>query len=544
MLRADELRRPAQRRPRPRDRRPRRCSTITSSTASRSRGRSARDVRVVVDCANGSACAVAPRILAGTGATRRRPLRRAGRHQHQPRLRRDRARSALARHRRRDRRGRRLRLDGDADRCVAVDERGEVVDGDQLIGIIALDRLARERSAATASSSSACCPTAASRRRIDGAGGRVARTPVGDKYILDAMLVMDAGLGGEKSGHVIIREHANGGDGIVTALEVLRILARTGKPLSELAAQIPLFPQQQRTIPVRHKDQWEADPTLRRGGRGGAAGRSLATAASSSGRRAPSRRCGSWSRARTTRTSRRSPTARGARGGAPKLAGHRSRLARRDAVRGRDQGRYVRNRRLHRAARGGAHPARGPRPPRIPRLRLGRHRARDDRTATCSSRSAPASSPTCAPRCSTATPVSRRRPRPHALGDARPAERPQRPSAHRLHRRDHGHPQRHHRELQGAARRPARRAATARVRDRHRGARAPRRGGLRRRHRRRRARGAAPGARRLRGRGHARGRAGPARRRAHERAAHRRPRRRRELPRLRRGRRAAPTRAG
>ena len=78
------------------------------------------------------------------------------------------------------------------------------------------------------------------------------------------MLVMDAALGGEKSGHIIIREHANAGDGILTALEVISILASTGKPLSELAAQIPLFPQQQRTVPVRHKDQWEAEPGFAR----------------------------------------------------------------------------------------------------------------------------------------------------------------------------------------------------------------------------------------------------------------------------------------
>ena len=69
-------------------------------------------------------------------------------------------------------------------------------------------------------------------------------------------------MGGEKSGHIIIREHTTSGDGIVTALEVLAILARTGKRLSELAAQISLYPQQQRTIPVRHKDQWEADPAF------------------------------------------------------------------------------------------------------------------------------------------------------------------------------------------------------------------------------------------------------------------------------------------
>ena len=99
---------------------------------------------------------------------------------------------------------------------------------------------------------------------VTAAGGNLTRTPVGDKYILDGMLVTDAALGGEKSGHIIVREHAVAGDGIVTALEVLAILARTGKRLSELAAQITLYPQQQRAIPVRHKDQWEADPTFTR----------------------------------------------------------------------------------------------------------------------------------------------------------------------------------------------------------------------------------------------------------------------------------------
>jgi phosphoglucosamine mutase len=94
------------------------------------------------------------------------------------------------------------------------------------------------------------------------AGGRVARTPVGDKYILEAMLVSGAGLGGEKSGHVIIREHTTSGDGIVTALEVLGIVARSGRRLSELASEIELYPQQQRTVAARHKEQWEADPTF------------------------------------------------------------------------------------------------------------------------------------------------------------------------------------------------------------------------------------------------------------------------------------------
>nr|MBA2557825.1 phosphoglucosamine mutase [Chloroflexota bacterium] len=97
---------------------------------------------------------------------------------------------------------------------------------------------------------------------VEAAGGRIVRTPVGDKYILEGMIVVGAGLGGEKSGHVIVMEHTTSGDGIVTALEVLNVMARRGRPLSELAAAIPLFPQQQRAVPVRHKDQWEADLTL------------------------------------------------------------------------------------------------------------------------------------------------------------------------------------------------------------------------------------------------------------------------------------------
>jgi phosphoglucosamine mutase len=152
-------------------------------------------------------------------------------------------------------------LDGDADRCVAIDEDGRVIDGDQLIGLIALDRLERDALAARTVVVSVLSNGGLGRAIAD-AGGRVVRTPVGDKYILDAMLVSGAGLGGEKSGHVIVREHTSSGDGIVTALEVLSILSRSDRSLAELAARIPLYPQQQRTVPVRHKDQWDADARL------------------------------------------------------------------------------------------------------------------------------------------------------------------------------------------------------------------------------------------------------------------------------------------
>lgn len=218
------------------------------------------DLRVALDCANGSGGSVAPRILAATGAT-------VDVHFDQP----DgtninlgcgaTAPAALTELVRSDGADVGFCLDGDADRCVAIDERGEVVDGDQLIGIIALDRLARgalaEGTVVVSILSNGGLVAA-----IEGAGGRVVRTPVGDKHIHDAMVVSGAGLGGEKSGHVIVMEHTRSGDGIVTALEVLAILARSRLPLSRLAAQVSLFPQQQRTIPVRHKEGWEADRAL------------------------------------------------------------------------------------------------------------------------------------------------------------------------------------------------------------------------------------------------------------------------------------------
>jgi phosphoglucosamine mutase len=154
-------------------------------------------------------------------------------------------------------------LDGDADRCVAVDADGNLVDGDQVLGILALDRL----TAGTLPNGQLVVSVLSNgglQQVVEAAGGRLVRTPVGDKHILSAMLVSGAGLGGEKSGHVIVREHTTSGDGIVTALELLRVMTARRAGMAELAAAIPLLPQQQRAIRVAHRDQWEGDEPLRR----------------------------------------------------------------------------------------------------------------------------------------------------------------------------------------------------------------------------------------------------------------------------------------
>ncbi|HEX4897550.1 MAG TPA: phosphoglucosamine mutase [Candidatus Limnocylindrales bacterium] len=219
-------------------------------------------VRIVLDTANGSGSALAPGILAATGAsvevinalpdgtninlhcgaTDPAGLARAVAERG--------ADVGFA-------------LDGDADRLIAVDAAGHVVDGDQVLGVLALERLGRDALAGRTLVVSVLS-NGGMQAAVEAAGGTVVRTPVGDKYILEGMQVAGAGLGGEKSGHVIIREHTTSGDGIVTALEVLRVMTSAKRPLAELAASIPLLPQQQRAVRVRHKDQWEGDPVLQR----------------------------------------------------------------------------------------------------------------------------------------------------------------------------------------------------------------------------------------------------------------------------------------
>jgi phosphoglucosamine mutase len=220
------------------------------------------ELRIVLDCANGSGSVVAPSILEATGATVEVI------HAEPDGININLECGAMAPESLAAaviERGADIgfALDGDADRCVAVDATGRVVDGDQLIGLLALDRLQRG-----ALNGGGLVVSVLSNGGLQGvieaAGGQLIRTPVGDKYILEGMQVSGAVLGGEKSGHVIVREHSTSGDGVITALEVLRVIARQGRRIAELAAEIPLLPQQQRAVPARHRDQWEGDPVLQR----------------------------------------------------------------------------------------------------------------------------------------------------------------------------------------------------------------------------------------------------------------------------------------
>jgi phosphoglucosamine mutase len=91
-------------------------------------------------------------------------------------------------------------------------------------------------------------------------GGRVLRTQVGDRYVIEAMMKNDLNLGGEQSGHMIFRDFSSTGDGIVSALQILRIMVETGKPLSELKKCLLKYPQAQRNLRVREKRPLEQVP--------------------------------------------------------------------------------------------------------------------------------------------------------------------------------------------------------------------------------------------------------------------------------------------
>ncbi|MGH3464411.1 MAG: phosphoglucosamine mutase [Kribbellaceae bacterium] len=154
-----------------------------------------------------------------------------------------------------------IALDGDADRCLAVDAGGELVDGDQILAILALamrdaDRLVRDTVVATVMSNLGFVQ-AMVRERI-----AVEQTKVGDRYVLEAMKAGGYTLGGEQSGHVVLSDHATTGDGTLTALMLLARLAQTGKALADLAGVMTRLPQVLVNVKNVDKSRADSDPAV------------------------------------------------------------------------------------------------------------------------------------------------------------------------------------------------------------------------------------------------------------------------------------------
>jgi phosphoglucosamine mutase len=204
-------------------------------------GRGLDGLDVVVDCAHGAGFDLGPRALRAAGARVRvlhaepdgRNINDHCGSTHPESLQaavvRDGAQLGLA-------------LDGDGDRVLAVDECGELVDGDQIMTMCAIDTHARgglrnDAIAVTVMSNLGL------RRALRGAGVEVFETPVGDRHVVAAMQEHDLALGGEQSGHIVFADFATTGDGLLTGLQVADLVTRTGRPLSALAAQMRRVPQ-------------------------------------------------------------------------------------------------------------------------------------------------------------------------------------------------------------------------------------------------------------------------------------------------------------
>jgi phosphoglucosamine mutase len=132
-------------------------------------------------------------------------------------------------------------FDGDADRVLAKDEKGNIVDGDKIIAILARDL--KERGALAGGVVVTVMSNLGFFKAMESMNVPYEVTPVGDRHVAEAMRERRASVGGEQSGHVILSEYATTGDGIVTALALLDVMARTGRPLSELAQVMEVYPQ-------------------------------------------------------------------------------------------------------------------------------------------------------------------------------------------------------------------------------------------------------------------------------------------------------------
>ncbi|MFQ3670784.1 MAG: phosphoglucosamine mutase [Verrucomicrobiia bacterium] len=210
------------------------------------------DRRILVDGANGAAWKSAPMVLRGFGAeVETIHCEPNGTNINEACGSQD---TAILRQMVRDRGGRwiGLALDGDADRAVLIDEEGSPLDGDDLLAIVGTARQAEgtlpgHRVVATVMSNAGLAESLAQ------VGVTLERTDVGDRYVLERMVETGAVLGGEQSGHVLFRDLMPTGDGLLTALQVLRVAARTGKPLKELRKVMVKFPQLLVGLKVKRK---------------------------------------------------------------------------------------------------------------------------------------------------------------------------------------------------------------------------------------------------------------------------------------------------
>ena len=151
--------------------------------------------------------------------------------------------------------------DGDADRCLCVDEKGQIIDGDHILVMCAQDMI-KKGTLPHKTVVSTVMANIGFHKAIKEAGGRVEVTQVGDRYVLENMLKSGYKIGGEQSGHIIFTDYSTTGDGPITALQVLSSLKRSGRKASELTALMTTYPQLLVNVRVATKEGWEKNEAI------------------------------------------------------------------------------------------------------------------------------------------------------------------------------------------------------------------------------------------------------------------------------------------
>ena len=219
-------------------------------------------VKIVVDCANGAAYHVAPQVFRELGGavdeinvwpdgrninfacgalhpeTMAEEVRRSG--------------AAIG-----------IALDGDADRVILADETGNIIDGDQILAILGTRMLATGKLPG-ATVVATVMSNLGLERALGARNGKLIRTAVGDRYVVEAMRDKGFTLGGEQSGHIVFLDHATTGDGVIAALRVLAVMVEEQKPLSELARTMTRYPQVLLNFAVERKRPFEEMPSVQK----------------------------------------------------------------------------------------------------------------------------------------------------------------------------------------------------------------------------------------------------------------------------------------
>ena len=156
-----------------------------------------------------------------------------------------------------------IALDGDADRVIVADEKGRVVDGDAIMAIVGRDLL-RQRALAKKTVVATVMSNIGLERSLREVGGRVVRTQVGDRYVVEEMRRSGYNFGGEQSGHLLFLDHVTTGDGVCAALNLLAVMLREGRPVSELARCFDPVPQVQLNLAVKEKRPLDELPEVQK----------------------------------------------------------------------------------------------------------------------------------------------------------------------------------------------------------------------------------------------------------------------------------------